>query len=125
MVVNARNNKIICLAFAYGSCHDFTLYKNSKLRIHPAIKQKTDSGYQGIRHFHCYTDLPEKNTKHNKLNKEQKRNNRKLARERIKNEHVIGKLKVFKIIAERYRNHSRFGKRFSLIAGIYNAQTAA
>ena len=100
------------------------LYKNSKLRIHPAIKQKTDSGYQGIKQFHRNVDLPEKNTKHKKLNRDQRRSNRKLARERIKNEHVIGKIKLFKIIAERYRSHSKFGKRFSLIAGIYNAQIA-
>jgi len=36
-------------------------------------------------------------------------------------EHVIGKLKIFKILSDRYRNRRRrFGLRFNLIAGIYN-----
>jgi hypothetical protein len=36
-------------------------------------------------------------------------------------EHVIGQLKVFRILQERYRNRrKRFGLRLSLMAGIYN-----
>jgi hypothetical protein len=36
-------------------------------------------------------------------------------------EHVIAKLKVFRILQERYRNRRRrFGLRLNLIAGIYN-----
>ncbi|SPR02632.1 IS5 family transposase ISOt6 [Orientia tsutsugamushi] len=37
------------------------------------------------------------------------------------NENVIGALKRFKIIADKYRNRrKRFGLRFNLISGIYN-----
>jgi hypothetical protein len=40
---------------------------------------------------------------------------------RIVVEHVIGRLKVFRILSERYRNRCRrFNLRFNLIAGIYN-----
>jgi len=43
--------------------------------------------------------------------------------ERVVNEHVIGALKRFKIIADKYRNRrKRFGLRFNLIAGIYNLE---
>ncbi|CAA9407310.1 Mobile element protein [uncultured Leptolyngbya sp.] len=36
-------------------------------------------------------------------------------------EHVNCRLKVFKILSERYRNRrKRFGLRFNLIAGLYN-----
>ena len=36
-------------------------------------------------------------------------------------EHVIGALKRFRILAERYRNRRRrFGLRFNLIAGLYD-----
>jgi hypothetical protein len=50
-----------------------------------------------------------------------KRNNRKLSSQRILAEHVIGKVKIFKILSDRYRNRrKRFGLRFNLIAGIYN-----
>lgn len=38
-------------------------------------------------------------------------------------EHVIRRLKVFRILTERYRNRrKRFGLRFNLIAAIYNRE---
>ena len=41
------------------------------------------------------------------------------------NEGVIGNLKRFKIVADKYRNRRRrFGLRFNLIAGIYNYELA-
>lgn len=40
---------------------------------------------------------------------------------RVLNENVIGVVKRFRIIAEKYRNRrSRFNLRFNIIAGIYN-----
>jgi hypothetical protein len=65
--------------------------------------------------------LPKKKTKKHPLTKEDRRNNRILASKRVLNENVIGVIKRFKIIADRYRNRRRrFGLRFNLIAGIYN-----
>lgn len=47
--------------------------------------------------------------------------NRAISRDRVLNENVIGLIKRFKIIADRYRNRrKRFGLRFNLIAGIHN-----
>ena len=115
--------QIICLHFGKGSSHDFTIYKNSKLRIDGQIKQKTDLGYVGIKKLHVNTELPFKSSKKHKLTKEEKRENRRLAKERVGNEHVMGKLKISKILFGPYRNRrKRFGLRFSLIAGIYNAE---
>ena len=65
--------------------------------------------------------LPKKKSKKNPLTSEDKKNNQRLASERVLNENVIGVLKRFKIIADRYRNRrKRFALRFNLIAGIYN-----
>jgi hypothetical protein len=45
------------------------------------------------------------------------------AAERVVNENVIGSLKRFKIISDRYRNRrKRFGLRFNLVAGIHNLE---
>jgi hypothetical protein len=55
------------------------------------------------------------------LTQADKKNNRAISSKRAFNEHVIGIMKRFKIIADRYRNRRRrFGLRFNLIAGIYN-----
>ena len=91
--------------------------------IRPKIKILTDTGYQGIAKIHANSELPKKKTKRNPLTKEDKKNNRKLASDRVINENVIGSLKLFKIIADKYRNRrKRFRLRFNLIAGIHNLQ---
>ncbi len=83
----------------------------------------TDTGYQGIKKIHANSDLPKKKTKRNPLTKEDKKNNKELSSERVLNENVIGSIKRFKIIADRYRNRrKRFALRFNLIAGIYNLE---
>jgi hypothetical protein len=57
------------------------------------------------------------------LDGEQKHRNGTLSRKRIVIEHIFRKLKVFRILKERYRNRrKRFGLRFSLIAAIYNME---
>ena len=71
--------------------------------------------------MHNNSELPKKRSKNKPLSKNNKSNNKKISKDRIYNEHVIGVLKRFKIIAEKYRNRlKRFCLRFSLIAGIYN-----
>ena len=78
-------------------------------------------GYEGIQKIHPNAELPKKKTKQFPLTKADKQQNRAIASKRIVNEQVIGQLKRFKIIANRYRNRrKRFGLRFNLIAGIYN-----
>jgi DDE superfamily endonuclease len=83
----------------------------------------TDTGYQGLKKLHSNSDLPKKRSKKFPLTKEDKLANQKLSSERVLNENVIGMLKRFKIIADKYRNRrKRFGLRFNLISGIYNLE---
>jgi len=73
--------------------------------------------------LHQNSELPKKRNKKNPLTKEDKLFNRIISSERVLNEHVIGALKKFKIISDRYRNRRRrFGLRFNLITGIYNME---
>jgi hypothetical protein len=120
-VVDKKSHKIICTAFCNGKRHDFRLFKESKTHIHPDTDVLVDTGYQGIKKIHARSELAKKKTKKKPLTKEDKKANRQLASERVLNENVIGILKRFKIIADRYRNRrKRFALRFNLIAGIYN-----
>ena len=65
--------------------------------------------------------MPKKSSKKNPLTQDDKKKNKELSSERVTNENVIGMIKRFKIVADRYRNRrKRFGLRFNLIAGIYN-----
>lgn len=111
----------MCTNYAKGKRHDFRLYKESKVKAKLNTNIKVDSGYQGLQKLHANSNLPIKRTKKNPLTKEDKKKNSQLASDRVLNENVIGMLKRFKVISERYRNRrKRFGLRFNLIAGVYN-----
>ena len=76
--------------------------------------------------LHANSQIPAKKSKLHPLTREQKAANRELASQRIFYEHVIGRLKVFRILSERYRNRrKRFGLRFNLIAAFYNFELQA
>ena len=121
MVVDKKTQAVICTAFGNGKKHGFKLFKESKVRWTSNRSGITDSGYTGIKKLQKNSRLPKKTSKKNPLTQEEKRENQKIASERVVNENVIGSLKRFKIISDRYRNRrKRFGLRFNLISGIYN-----
>jgi DDE superfamily endonuclease len=97
------------------------LFKKSKLPINKKKTVKFDSGYQGVEKIHAKSELPIKGSKWHPLNKREKGYNLKLSRTRVKVEHVIGKIKFFRIISEKYRNRRKcYRDRMNLICGIYN-----
>lgn len=91
------------------------------MHIAPHIRAITDTGFLGLQKLHSNTSMPKKSSKKHPLTEAEKATNKKLSSERVLNENVIGKIKRFKIVADRYRNRrKRFGLRFNLIAGVYN-----
>jgi hypothetical protein len=95
--------------------------KESGVRLHPNTKAMTDTGYLGLQKVHGNTTMPKKRSKKNPLNEEDKQHNHAISKDRVPAEHVIGAVKCFKIVSDRYRNRrKRFGLRFTLIAAAYN-----
>jgi hypothetical protein len=65
--------------------------------------------------------LPKKRSKKNPLTKADKLMNQAISSSRVAVENIIRELKIFRIIAEKYRNRrKRFALRFNLIAALYN-----
>lgn len=121
VVADKKSGQIICTNFANGKKHDFRLFKESKLSINEKIKALVDTGFQGIHKFHKNSEIPKKKTKKRPLTKEEKAKNHEISSQRVKIENVIGFIKRFKVLADRYRNRrKRFGLRFNLISGICN-----
>ena len=121
LVVNKSSGKIMAVEVRAGKTHDFRIFKESGVHVLTTTKIIVDSGYQGLQKSHANTQLPKKKSKKHKLTKSDKMANRKLANNRVMNEHVNGLLKRSKILAEKYRNRrKRFGLRVNLLAGIYN-----
>lgn len=125
MVVNQANGQISCTAFSKGRVHDFRLFKQHRIPMLPEQWCLGDKGYQGMAKLHPNSCTPIKKPRNAKLNSSERQHNRLLARLRVVAEHVNRRLKIFRILAERYRNRRRrFGLRFNLIAAIVNFELA-
>ena len=122
-MVNRRSRQLICTHHGRGPVHDFALYRRSNLEPHESLEVLADSGYQGLQKLHERSKTPQKKPRKSELTDEQRQSNRELARRRVVVEHVIRSLKIFRIVAGRYRNRrKRFSLRFNLVAGLYNCE---
>jgi IS5 family transposase len=109
LVVAQRTREIVCVAVGKGREHDFNLFKRSRIALKEEIECLADRGYQGIQKRHCNSQTPKKKPRGGKLSTLEKSRNRRLASRRVVGEHVIGKLKVFRILGEKYRNNLSSG----------------
>jgi hypothetical protein len=113
--------KILHVSGAYpGSTHDFKIHKQE-----PPLKKRVrgymDSAYQGIEEFHPNAEIPFKKPRGGDLDEEEKHYNEVLSRIRVKVENILAQIKVFRILADRFRNkRCRYSIKFKIIAGIVN-----
>ena len=122
-MIHYSSLQILSTVFCHGTMHDFQLFKKHRNKLRERIFLLVDKGYQGLKQLGIPYLMPFKACKKKPLEMLQKQINREIGKRRIKVEHVIGNLKRFKILAERYRNRrKRMGLRFNLIAAIYNME---
>jgi len=107
-----------------GKNHDKKIFDKSRFKksIPKDIDIMSDSSYQGIKDDFPNATIPlKKNRGGPELNKEQKRENRKIARKRVRIENVIRKIKIFKIPSDKYSgNRKKHSGIFKTIAWITN-----
>ena len=121
MIVCFFTGLILSVRCARGTTHDFKILKQSGLEINPAARIKTDKGFIGIKELYPNSQVPHKSSKHHPLTREQKRENRQLAQERIVIEHRNRECKIFRICKERYRGkHKNYEKTWKLVSAIVN-----
>jgi hypothetical protein len=103
-----------------GRVHDKNVFDESRTVIPPGVEASGDTGYQG-------TPLrtPKKKPRKGILTKAEKAANRAFSKQRIVVEHAIGKMKIWRIAAERFRNplrkHTMVMKN---VAGLHNLMFA-
>jgi hypothetical protein len=125
LIVDVKTLKILATAQGKGKMHDFRVYKQSETRCHRDLEMLADGGYQGLKKLHSKSQTPHKRWRGQTLSQEQQQENQALASTRIVVEHVIRCMKIFRVLKEVYRHRrKRFGLRFNLIAGLYNADLA-
>ena len=105
-----------------GTAHDFAMFKDSLVGVLPAnIFILVDKGYQGILDYFGNALIPHKATKHNPLTDEQRAFNTMIGKLRVTIEHIIRKIKIFRICKETYRGKGESGlRRVTLVSALYN-----
>jgi DDE superfamily endonuclease len=122
-VANQATGQIICTAFSKGRVHDFRLFKRERIPFGTDQLCLADKGYQGMAKVHRQSCIPTKKPRKAKLDAFEREHNRLLARLRVVIEQVNRRMKIFRILAERYRNRRRrYGLRFNLIAALINLE---
>jgi hypothetical protein len=105
---------------APGKVHDKKVYDRTRVLVPPGVRATGDTGYQG-----AALRTPVKRRRGQELTRRQRRGNARISRRRIAVEHAIGKMKIWRIASERYRNPTR---RHTLIiknvAGLHNLMFA-
>jgi DDE superfamily endonuclease len=116
-----RRVRVAAVSAAFpGKTHDKKVYDRTRVIAPPGVKRTGDTGYLG-------TGLatPRRRPPRGALTARQGAGNRRVSRRRVVVEHGIGKMKVWRIAAERYRNPRR---RHTLIiknvAGLHNLMFA-
>lgn len=103
-----------------GKTHDKKVYDRTRVVCPPGAKRTGDTGYLGTG-----LETPVRRPPKGTLTPRQRAGNRRVSRRRIVVEHGIGKMKVWRVAAERYRNPRR---RHTLImknvAGLHNLMFA-
>ena len=129
VIIDRKTETIISTEMFNGKAHDGTIFKKTT-HLNPDIQAYFDSGYRGVQKVHANSLIPIRHKEDiAKLSDEQKAvrkaENKAISSVRMKIEHVIGRIKIFKIVSERYRNRlKRLLLRFNLICGIVNYEKA-
>src|SRR5665647_1262304 len=103
LVICVLTLAILSVVVGKGQQHDFSVFKDSRLLLHPDVLLLADSGYQGMHKHHQNSTLPVKKKKGQSLSAEDKAHNKALSKQRIFIEHVNRRCKIFRIVKDVYR----------------------
>jgi hypothetical protein len=116
-----RRLRIAAVSESYpGRVHDKKIYDESRVVAPPDAKRTGDTAYLGTT-----LETPSRKPRGGELTAREKAGNRRVATRRIAAEHGIGKMKVWRIASERYRNPvSRHTLIMKNVAGLHNLMFA-
>jgi len=104
-----------------GKKHDKNLFDETPPILPPKSNLTGDLGYYGA----SGVTFPNKKPKGKELTKEEKQFNKELSKKRITVEHSFGKMKIYQILSQRFRNQrNKHSLIFKNIAGLHNLMFA-
>jgi hypothetical protein len=116
-----RRVRIVAVSRTFpGSTHDKKVYDETGVVIPPGVTGCGDTAYIGTG-----LKTPRRKPRDGALTPRQKAGNRRVSRRRIVVEHGIGKMKVWRVAAERWRNpRRRHTLMMKNVAGLHNRMFA-
>ena len=90
-----------------GKKHDKKLADEADYRFPKGCQLWKDTGFQGYEPDDVITYQPKKKPKGGQLTLAEKEHNQLISQQRIRVEHSIGGVKVFRIVCDIYRNHKQ------------------
>lgn len=120
-IITTERGRIVSVSKSVpGTVHDLNLRRQG-----PPLPKNAhayaDSGYQGYQNDHKDIDIPYKSSKKNPLTKDDIDYNHGLSSFRVRVEHAIRRIKVFRILADRFRYpRASHAAKFAITAGIAN-----
>jgi hypothetical protein len=117
-----RKVRIAAVSKAFtGKTHDKRMYEETRTLSPPGVPKGGDLGYKGT----PFLIVPKKKPKGKPLPPRWKRANRRFSQQRIVAEHGIGKMKIWRMSREQYRNpRNTHTLMFKNIAGLHNLMFA-
>jgi hypothetical protein len=122
-VICDKQKRIVFLSKTYeGSKHDKAIIDEEGWKLPKGIIVHEDSGFQGHEQKGVIIKRPLKKPKGRELTKRQKDSNRAKARKRVKVEHSIGYVKIYRIVKDgiRIRKENAKDKIMELCCGLAN-----
>ncbi len=123
ITVNNRGYILHKARYKKGRKHDYDIYKNNHPDIPKQVIIVVDLGYLGIeKDFpEQLSALPYKKKRNQELSQEEKEYNTIHSKKRIIVEHIISRLKKYRILADVFRNKLRkYNKVSDIVAGLVN-----
>jgi len=106
VITHKPSGRILGLSRTHpGRRHDKAVADEAGFPSPPGSHLWEDTGFEGYAPEGVIVHRPKKKPRKGELSPEEKAQNRAIAQERIGVEHTIGKVKIFRIARETYRNH--------------------
>ena len=127
---NLKNNllalpdlRILWLSSTYpGKVHDKHICDLEQPAFPKGIYLWQDGGFLGYNPENVTVKMPARKPRGKELTEEQKQENKRTCSFRVKVEHAIGRVKIFRIVKERFRCHKLFFDDlvFEIACGLHN-----
>lgn len=122
------SGEILYLSPTYaGSVHDKTICEQEQLTFTKQGMVMMDLGFMGLNSEKAHLIMPYKHKKNQELHPYQEEYNRWVSKIRVKVEHIIAKIKIFRKVKEKFRGRlfAREDTVMAVACGLHNLKLKA